>query len=199
MVPETLRRCIDWYASADGVPVPDAAQYCATRDVFEGRLSRFLANASRVGVADTDSSLLTAIVGEIGNNSFDHNLGHWRDQPGCYFGSALDGAPMLVWVADRGRGVLQSLRAVVPDLADHRQALEMAFERLVSGRSPERRGNGLKFVRSVINGHANRGLVSASGRATLDLGGEGRALRSLIPWPVDQDYGMLTVVSWRRP
>jgi hypothetical protein len=47
-------------------------------------------------------------------------------------------------------------------LADHQEALTIAFERIVSGRRPERRGNGLKFVRSVIHAHADRGLVRRS-------------------------------------
>jgi len=51
----------------------------------------------------------------------------------------------------------------------------------------------------VINENVDRGLASASGRATLAFGGQGSALLSATRWPVDQDYGMLTVVSWRRP
>ena len=198
MLPERLRQCIEWYVSASGLPAPDASQYCQTRDVFEGRLARLLVYAGRVGLPEADAALLTAVAGEIGNNSFDHNLGHWQDQAGCYFAFAFDAPALLVWIADRGRGVLASLQNVVPGLSDHQQALVMAFERMVSGRHPERRGNGLKFVRSVINAHAVRGLVSVSGRGTLAFGGLGPALLSTIRWPIAQDYGMLTLVGWRR-
>jgi hypothetical protein len=198
MLPAALHQSVEWYARPSAPPAPDASQYCSTRDVLDGRLAKLLADAGRSGMPEADASLLTAIAGEIGNNSFDHNLGHWRDQPGCCFGYAADGQGMLVWVADRGRGVLKSLQAVVPGLADHRQALEVAFERVVSGRSPERRGNGLKFVRAVINGHAERGLVSLSGRGTLAFGGRGPTLLAAARWPADQDYGMLTVVRWSR-
>ena len=198
MLPERLRHCIEWYVSASGLPAPDASQYCQTRDVFEGRLAQLFVSAGTRGLPEADAALLTAVAGEIGNNSFDHNLGHWRDQPGCSFGFALDAPALLVWIADRGRGVLASLQNVVPGLTDHQQALVMAFERIVSGRHPERRGNGLKFVRSVINAHADRGLVSVSGRGRLALGGLGPALLGSTRWPAEQDYGMLTLVSWRR-
>jgi hypothetical protein len=102
-------------------------------------------------------------------------------------------------VGERGRGVLASLRAVVPGLDRHQEALAIAFERIVSGRQPERRGNGLKFVRGVINAHVDRGLLSISGRGTLACGGLGPALLSAARWPVEQEHGMLTLVAWRRP
>jgi hypothetical protein len=197
MPPQALQRCIEWYGSVSGLPVPDASQYCQTRDVFEGRLARLLSYAGSAGFPDSDAALLTAVAGEIGNNSFDHNLGHWRDQPGCYFAYAVDASVLLVWIADRGRGVLASLQQAVPALSDHQQALEMAFERIVSGRHPERRGNGLKFVRSVINAHRDRGLVSVSGRGKLAFGGLGPALLSSTDRPTEQDYGMLTLVGWK--
>jgi hypothetical protein len=123
MLPESLRQCLDWYVSIAGLAAPDAGQYCPTRDVFEGRLARFFTDAGNAGLPESDAALLTAAAGEIGNNSFDHNLGHWRDQPGCYFGFASDAPEPLVWIADRGRGVLASLRHVVPGLSDHQQAL----------------------------------------------------------------------------
>ncbi len=198
MLPEALRQCIEWYVSASGLSAPDASQHCQTRDVLEGRLARLLVYAGSVGLPEGDAALLTAATGEIGNNSFDHNLGHWRDQPGCYFAFAFDAPTLLVWIADRGRGALASLQNVVPGLTDHQQALAIAFERIVSGRHPERRGNGLKFVRSVINAQADRGLVSVSGRGTLAFGGLGPAWLGTTRWPAEQDYGMLTLVGWRR-
>jgi hypothetical protein len=198
MIPESLRHCIGWYASPGGTTAPDASQYCQTRDVFEGRLAKLLTYARSTGLPEADAALLTAVAGEIGNNSFDHNLGHWQDQPGCYFAFALVEPTLLVWIADRGRGVLASLKTVVPRLADHQEALSIAFERVVSGRHPERRGNGLKFVRSVVNAHADRGLVGISGRALLSFGGLGSVLLGSTVWPCEQEHGMLTLLGWRR-
>ncbi len=190
-----LERCIGWYGGDTGVAV-DPDQHCLTRDVFEGRLTRVLALCEKRGYDANESALLTAVVGEIGNNSFDHNLGHWIDTPGCWFGYSM-GADSLVWLADRGRGVLASLSAVLPELSDHQTALETAFEKVVSGRHPERRGNGLKFVRSVVNANPNRGLVALSGSGCLELGGLGGPLWESRPWPVEQDRGTLMVVRWR--
>jgi hypothetical protein len=198
MIPESFRQCIDWYASPGGSPVPEVSQYCQTRDVFEGRLSNLLTCARNTGLAEADAALLTAVAGEIGNNSFDHNLGHWQDQPGCYFAFALVEPTLLVWIADRGRGVLASLRSVVPGLADHQEALSIAFERVVSGRHPERRGNGLRFVRSVVNAHPDRGLVGISGRGLLAFGGLAATLLGSCRWPCEQEHGMLTLLGWRR-
>ena len=198
MLPESLRTCVEWYVSPGGLPQPDPTQYCQTRDVFEGRLTKLLAYAERAGLPEGDAALLTAVAGEIGNNSFDHNLGHWQDQPGCYFAFAFDAPGLLVWIADRGRGVLASLQQALPALTDHQQALAIAFERIVSGRHPERRGNGLKFVRSVINAHADRGLVSVSGPGALTCGGMPLALLDAIHWPTAQDRGMMTLVGWRH-
>jgi hypothetical protein len=116
-------------------------------------------------------SLLTSIAGEIGNNSYDHNLGQWPDIPGIFFGYDLKKKQIIL--ADRGIGILETLRRVRPELKDHNQALRVAFTEILSGRKPEARGNGLKYVRSVIvKNHIN--LVFQTGDAKLTLTG-GRA------------------------
>ncbi|MBI5614261.1 hypothetical protein HY947_05025 [Candidatus Gottesmanbacteria bacterium] len=53
-------------------------------------------------------------------------------------------------LADRGQGILATLRRVKPELSSASAALRVAFTETISGRRPESRGNGLKFVRSVI-------------------------------------------------
>ena len=50
-------------------------------------------------------SFIVTIVGEIGNNAFDHNLGTWRDEAGLYF--YYDISSRLVVLADRGLGIRQ--------------------------------------------------------------------------------------------
>ena len=52
-------------------------------------------------------------------------------------------------LADRGQGVLKTLRQIRPTIADDREALTVAFTEILSGRSPENRGNGLKLVRKM--------------------------------------------------
>lgn len=53
-------------------------------------------------------------------------------------------------LADRGLGILATLKKTLPNLSDHSEALKVAFTKTVSGRAPENRGNGLKFVKNVI-------------------------------------------------
>jgi len=47
-------------------------------------------------------------------------------------------------------GILETLRQVRPGLSSHVAAVEMAFTEFISGRAPEKRGNGLKLVREVV-------------------------------------------------
>ena len=52
-------------------------------------------------------------------------------------------------LADRGLGILETLKQVRPTLKTHIEAVNVAFTEILSGRAPEKRGNGLKFVREV--------------------------------------------------
>jgi len=111
--------------------------------------------------------LLTAVVGEIGNNSYDHNLGNWKDVVGIFFAYSL--AEKVIVLADRGQGILKTLRRVKPELSNHKEALTAAFIENISGRYPEKRGNGLKFVRKVV-GQQNFSLFFQTGNASLKMG-----------------------------
>lgn len=143
-------------------------------------------------------SLLAAVVGEIGNNCFDHNLGQWRDQPGCWLGFDVTSGTARFWIADRGQGIRVSLARVLPDLKDDQEALEVAFRRVISGRAPERRGNGLKFVRSVINGDDEKGLYCNSGDGRLGFGGAfERMAAEMVSYEIESAPGVLTYVEWK--
>ena len=102
----------------------------------------------RSGLSEDLLPLIVAVAGEIGNNSFDHNLGKWPDTPGVFFG--YDISKRQIVLADRGLGILSTLSRVRPELKDHLDAVRVAFTEIVSGRAPEERGNGLKFVRQVV-------------------------------------------------
>jgi hypothetical protein len=113
--------------------------------------------------------LLSAIVGEIGNNSFDHNLGSWKDIPGIFFGYSFpDNGEWLVVLADRGQGILKTLRHARPSLANDLDALKVAFTEKLSGRAPEDRGNGLKFVKNGVQEESFH-LFFTSGNAQAQL------------------------------
>ena len=87
-------------------------------------------------------------MGEIGNNSFDHNLGNWPDISGIFF--SYDTNKRQIALADRGQGILRTLKRVKPDVRNDEDALHIAFTEVISGRSPEARGNKLKFVLEVV-------------------------------------------------
>ncbi len=135
-----------WAMAQVGEP-PLNDLYCQTRDVFQSRLEK-LQHTLQSKLPEWAASLLTAVVGEIGNNSFDHNLGNWPDITGIYF--SYDARNRNIVLADRGQGILATLKHVRPELINASEALKVAFTETVSGRFPEARGNGLKFVRSVI-------------------------------------------------
>jgi excisionase family DNA binding protein len=121
--------------------------YCRTRDVFQARLERLQSKLSKIMSIEM-VSLIVAVAGEIGNNSFDHNLGNWPDTPGVFFSYSIRNRKIVL--ADRGQGILTTLKRVRPELADSSGAMRVAFTETISGRYPETRGNGLKFVRSII-------------------------------------------------
>ncbi len=153
-----------WVKSSTGYEPPRSV-YCQTRDVFQARLET-LQSVLGDRVPFSSVSLLTAVAGEIGSNSFDHNLGNWPDVPGIFFSYDIPGR--RIFLADRGQGILATLRRVKPQLRDAGEALKVAFTETISGRLPEARGNGLKFVRAVIVQHPFT-LTFQTGDAQLDL------------------------------
>lgn len=135
-----------WACATVGVE-PKTDVYCQSRDVFQARLEKLQSVLGRKLSLDS-VSLISAVAGEIGNNSFDHNLGNWPDITGIFFSYDMRNSKIIL--ADRGQGILATLKRVRPQLNNASTALKVAFTETISGRLPEARGNGLKFVRSVI-------------------------------------------------
>ncbi|MBI4160247.1 MerR family DNA-binding transcriptional regulator [Candidatus Wolfebacteria bacterium] len=137
-----------WAASAQPPEIP-AEYYCEQQARFTSRLEKMgllLARAEAVG--EETASLLTTVAGEIGDNSFMHNIGNWPDVPGIFF--AYDIGKRVIVLADRGQGVRKTLSRVRPSIETDVHALRVAFTEIVSGREPEKRGNGLKVVRRIV-------------------------------------------------
>lgn len=125
---------------------PNQRFYCPNRAVFEARnsaMEKLLKNK----IGDV-FSIISSSSGEIGNNAFDHNLGKWPDLPGLYFN--YDFEKRKIVLADRGLGILKTLQQTIPPLDSHEEALEIAFTEVITGRAPEKRGNGLKYVRRNV-------------------------------------------------
>lgn len=114
--------------------------FSKTRDIFQARVDTYVSRTNRY--------LESAVIGELGNNTFDHNLdydkGHLR---GAFFSYDEDGTSVIL--ADFGEGVRRTLSRV-RDVKDDLEAIKLAFTEHISSRSLENRGNGLKFVSESI-------------------------------------------------
>jgi len=162
---DLLQLATDWISSGIVIPL---GYYCDNSALFQARLQKMqnlLAQSNNEEIKKI-FPLIVAVAGEIGNNSFDHNLGQWPDIAGIFFGYDLNKRQIVL--ADRGQGILQTLKRIRPDLVDDKKALEVAFTEIISGREPEERGNGLKFVRNVVTKNLI-GLFFQSGNAQLEL------------------------------
>ncbi len=134
----------DWIV--DGLELPSIF-YCSNSATFQARLTKMEMLLMQKQGFEKLYSLIVLIAGEIGDNSFAHNLGRWPDTPGIFFGYNLDKKQIVL--ADRGLGILETLRKVRSSLKNHVEAVQVAFNEFLSGRAPEKRGNGLKLVREV--------------------------------------------------
>ncbi|MBU0457995.1 hypothetical protein KJ652_07185 [Patescibacteria group bacterium] len=146
---ESVREAFSW-ATSKTATNPQKGHYCSSRDILDARLEHLRKEILLSGTNEDTSYLLHAILSEICGNSFDHNLGQWHDIPGCLLTSEKLDNYFVITVADRGQGVLKTLQRVFPEITTHDEALKAAFLRHISGRAPERRGNGLKFVRKTL-------------------------------------------------
>lgn len=143
--------------------------YCQNRDIFQAKVDKMMNGLLAAKNIDEESVyLVSAMAGEIGNNSFDHNLGKWSDITGVFFGYETEGDNLKIVLADRGQGVLASLRQIRPELKNDYEALKVAFTEKISGRAPENRGNGLKFVKENVK-NKKMHLTFISGNAQTEL------------------------------
>lgn len=155
-----------YWATQPIAPKIPSEYYCGTSDQFIARVNRLAINLKEV-LGENFSSLVGAIAGEIGDNSFAHNIGNWPDTPGILF--AFNLARRQIVLADRGQGVRATLQPSVPSIASDREALMIAFTKKISGRANEARGKGLKLVRQIVAKYPVR-LTFRSGKARLTLG-----------------------------
>jgi hypothetical protein len=136
--------------------------FSKTRDVFTARLQSY--------ILETKKYLEAAIIGEIGNNTFDHNFVFEKSFPGGVYCNLLYKQEYVV-LADFGRGIRQSLLSVLPAIGSDLEAVEIAFTKRISGRSPEQRGNGLKFVSETIRQNCWH-LYFQSGNGSCSIDGQ---------------------------
>lgn len=160
---DLIKFASDWIRANTEFP---GTFYCPTSAVFQGRLTKMEYELMQKPGFEHLYSLIVAITAEIGDNSFAHNLGKWPDTQGIFFGYDL--SKRVIVLADRGLGVLETLRQVRPELPTHMEALTVAFTEFISGRAPEQRGNGLKYVRRIVSENPMT-LFFATGDAELRM------------------------------
>lgn len=187
---DLLKIATEWVANGGDVP---EHFFCRDSSVFQGRLSKLQLALSNVKDENIQNkiSLLVAVAGEIGNNSFDHNLGNWPDVAGLFF--AYDINKKQIILADRGVGILKTLSRVRPELKDDKTALKVALTEIVSGRAPEERGNGLKFVRKIVEGY-NFNLHFQTGNAEININADNKDL--FIKLSQNNYRGIFARLTW---
>jgi len=154
------------WAESQMAPELSSDHYCYTRDIFTARLDRMALELDHDSGTKILAPLIVAITGEVGNNSFDHNFGNWPDMPGIFF--VYDINKRIIVLADRGVGIRATLLRARPNLKDDISALSVAFTERLSGRFPEQRGNGLKFVNNVATKN-QIGISLQSGTAIAEI------------------------------
>jgi len=187
-------QALQWFR-AERIEENPLATVCETRDILTARLSHLKAFVKR-GLPIEDLPLVVSTAGEIGNNSFDHNVGQWRDVPGCWFESQITGKRLWICIADRGQGVYRSLIQVDATLQNDQDALQTAFEKQISGRALEKRGNGLKYVKNLILGGGDRGLACCSGGGEVHYGDWGVDCQRVLTTGFSKANGTMTLVCW---
>ncbi len=155
------------WAKTETPTEPPAEFYCKTSDVWQGRFTKVAPLLIKQGVDHKFAALITAVIGELGDNCFAHNSPNWIDLPGCWFQWAVDAGELQCIIADRGRGIFSSLKRVRPELHTDSEALLVALTERVSGRAPEKRGNGLKFAVDALHSIAVGSVLLQSGTARM--------------------------------
>jgi len=149
--------------------------HCRLRSHFDGKLSYFLETFREFGLKKIDPERVTSLIGELGNNSFDHNLGNWpTDFMGCLI--IVKNYPkekyVQVIVSDAGVGFLTSLLPAFPELKNDIEALRKGL-RGNTGRVGEKRGNGLKVIQdwTIKNFSGKVSIQSGEGLIEVDKNG----------------------------
>lgn len=162
--------------------------HCQYRDGFNAYLEHFIRMFINFGLNDDNAKLATAVLGELGNNVFDHNLGSWpTDVVGCFVaGQNYPIKKMIQFtIGDPGIGFLGSLKSAYPELKNDCEAIKKGLSGY-SGRIPEKRGNGLKWVQNWTLNNFSGKLAIHSGACLVEVDKDG-----MKEWPVNKITGTL--------
>ena len=177
----------DWFNNG-GLHPFCKQNFCETRSDFNGRLFTYEKQLSAHFSEDCQSLILSSL-GEIGNNCFDHNLGYWQDEPGCLF---IREEKFCI-IADRGQGIKNSLQKVYKLAENDSSYISVAFHQVITGRAPEKRGNGLKFTRKNLQ-HCQVNLFCYSDGETFILSPQNQT--PPLPIKLIKGSGTFTLIYW---
>ena len=108
-IDSTEYELVSKWSFGDSTPVLlDNPFYCQNSAIFQAKLSKLALLMDSKKEFKSIVPLLIAVAGEIGNNSFDHNLGAWPDTPGIFFVYNLENKKLVL--ADRGQGIYHTLK-----------------------------------------------------------------------------------------
>lgn len=196
MRPNAIDQSIQYFKDGT-IPYHEHCFYCESRDQVQARFPKWFALIKNSISDQNEASYALAILGELANNSFDHNLGQWKDKSGCVVGFEVNKEKVILAVADRGQGIVNSLAPTLTKFGLSKdEALVSAFEKIISGRHPEQRGNGLKFVTQAIEQESDRGLICYSNRQIYKIGNQ-KPFADYIKDKLVEDSGTLTIASWK--
>ena len=111
------------------------------------------------------------------------------DIAGIFFD--IDFENKTIVLADRGQGIFSSIKNVRPDIANDLEAIKIAFTEKISGRYPEKRGNGLKFVTKVAQ-DLGLEIILRSGDAMAKIENETLSFKNAN----DNIKGVLAVIKY---
>lgn len=158
--------------------------HCEFRDDFGARLSSRIRMMFRnFGMNTDDESRATALVGELGNNVFDHNEGLW---PTNVRGAIILGQhnpakkKIEVVVADPGVGFRGSLKVLDPTLESDVAAIQLGLTG-VTGRIDEPRGNGLRVIQDWTINKFDGIVKIQSGSGLVVVSREGQDIKTVFP------------------
>lgn len=141
------------------------------QDEFNAKLENFLRMFTDYGFSVSNAHRATALVGELGNNVFDHNSGNWpTDISGCIIASQNYPERELIKIAvgDPGIGFKQSLKAAFPNLPNDMAAIKKGLAGF-TGRVGEDRGNGLKLIQEWTLNNFSGNVIIQSGKGFVEV------------------------------
>lgn len=73
------QQAIAWTSATKEPPTLSKEQWCESKDILRARIDSLTIRLLRQNITEDRVRLFDAVLSEIGSNSFDHNIGQWRD------------------------------------------------------------------------------------------------------------------------